>query len=62
METLLSEIEAFCDAQGIAPSKFGELAMKDKRFVFDLREGRRVWPETAQAVRSFMASFKRQAA
>lgn len=62
MDTLLSEIEAFCDAQGISPSKFGELAMNDKAFVFDLRRGRRIWPETGNSVRNFMATYKREAA
>ena len=56
--TLLSEIEAFCEHHGMSVGRFGELALNDKPFVYQLREGRRVWPETGSKVRDFMASYK----
>jgi hypothetical protein len=64
MEQLLSEIESFCEAQGMKPTTFGELAMGDKRFVHDLMgkngKPRRVWPETADRVRNFMVTYRPQ--
>lgn len=63
MEQLLSEIEAFRQANEMSKSRFGELAMNDKAFVFDLEKGeRRILVETAEKVRQFMISFKREAA
>lgn len=58
MSTLLSDITAFCEAQGIKPSRFGELALNDKPFVKQLQNGRRVWPETEATVRRFMATYR----
>ena len=55
---LLIDIELFCKAQELAESTFGRLSVKDWRFVRDLRNGRRVWPETEAKVRRFMASYK----
>lgn len=40
------------------PTRFGELAMSDKGFVFRLRNGRRTWPETEAKVRRFMAAYR----
>jgi hypothetical protein len=62
METLLSEIDAFCRAHGISESQFGKLALNDKPFVKQLRNGRRVWPETADRVRAFMVTYRRKEA
>lgn len=56
-EVLLSEIDAFLgrsDVQ-ISETAFGKLAVNDGHFVADLREGRRVWPETADKIRRFIA-------
>lgn len=58
MEQLLSDIEAFCDAHDLSTTRFGELALNDKPFVKQIRAGRRLWPETEQRVRSFMASYR----
>jgi hypothetical protein len=62
MSTLLSEIEAFMATHEIAPTKFGDDALGDRHFVRQLREGRRVWPETEAKVRGFMATYRPQAA
>lgn len=61
MSTLLSDIKAFCEAQGLAQTRFGELALNDKPFVSQLEGGRRVWPETEAKVRTFMAGYRPQA-
>lgn len=52
---LLSEIDRFLRAEGIGEHRFGILAANNGRLVERLRDGRRVWPETADRVRSFMA-------
>lgn len=39
---------------------FGDLAMKDRHLVRQLRNGRRLWPETEAKVRAFMASYASQ--
>jgi hypothetical protein len=57
MADLIHEIEAFCEAQDMSPWQFGVLALNDKPFVKQVRDGRRVWPETEAKVRSFMASY-----
>lgn len=57
MEQLLDEIRTFCAAHDMAYSRFGELALNDKPFVSQLENGRRLWPETEQKVRQFMATF-----
>lgn len=57
MNTLLSDIEAFMNARHMKPTTFGHQALGDKHFVRQLREGRRVWPETEAKVRRFMATY-----
>lgn len=62
MSTLLSEIEVFIAAHGLAETTFGQRAMGDKHLVKQLRgEGRtrprRVWPETEAKVRQFMLTY-----
>lgn len=58
MSDLLTEIQVFCEAHGIKPTRFGELALNDKPFIAQLESGRRVWPETAAKVRRFMATYR----
>lgn len=57
MSNLVSEIQVFCKAHEIAPTRFGELALNDKPFVDQLIKGRRLWPETEAKVRDFMATY-----
>lgn len=54
MKTTLSEIEQFLRIHDMPASKFGRLAVKDPRFVYDLRKGREMKPATAQRVWEFM--------
>lgn len=57
MSNLVLDIQVFCKAHEIAPTRFGELALNDKPFVAQLEAGRRLWPETEAKVRDFMASY-----
>lgn len=57
METLIQDIAAFCAQNGISETRFGDLALNDKPFVKQVREGRRLWPETERKVRDFMAAY-----
>jgi hypothetical protein len=54
--TLLSEIDKFLAAEKIGEHRFGILAASNGRLVERLRNGGRIWPETEEQVRSFMAS------
>lgn len=58
MEQLLSDIEAFCATHGLAETRFGELAMGDKPFVKQLRDGRDIRVSTVHKLRAFMASYE----
>lgn len=63
MDTLLTEIEAFMATHGMSQTAFGQAALGDRHFVRQIREeGRRVWPETAAKVRTFMATYRPQQA
>lgn len=53
---LLTEIDRFLAAEGIGEHRFGILAANNGRLIERLREGGRVWPETEERVRSFMAN------
>lgn len=57
MDPLLTEIEAFCIAQALSEWQFGELALKDRKFVGQLRAGRDIRRSTIGKVRTFMASY-----
>lgn len=54
---LLSEIEAFLGHPKVdmTETAFGIAALNDGKFVPTLRAGRRVWPETQERVRNFIA-------
>jgi len=57
MKTLLTDIRAFCSANDMPVTRFGELAFRDTAFVLKLERGRRVWPETEAKARAFMAAY-----
>ena len=57
---LLSQIEVFLTEAKMPPTVFGCSAMGDPNFVFELRKGRRVWPETAEKAREFMGGVNRE--
>lgn len=54
--SLTSEIDAYLDRTGQTATAFGRAATGDPSFVFDLRKGRRCWPETEAKVRAYMAA------
>ena len=53
---LLSEINKFLAAEKLGEHRFGILAANNGRLVERLRSGGRIWPETEEQVRKFMAS------
>nr|WP_218821415.1 hypothetical protein [Sphingomonas laterariae] len=61
MATLLEDIEAFLLRHNMAPSSFGG-ELGDRHFVRQLRNGRRVWPDTERRVRAKMAEHDHEAA
>jgi hypothetical protein len=61
MANLIQDIDAFCESYKISASQFGLSALNDKPFVHQVRNGRRVWPETEAKVRQFMSSYRASA-
>lgn len=59
--TLLAEIEKFCAEAGLSESQFGTLALNDKNFIPQLREGRDVRLSTVERVRAFIAAQEKAA-
>jgi hypothetical protein len=57
MESLLSEIELFIAAHGLAETTFGHKALGDKHFVRQLREGRDIRLSTQGKVKQFMLTY-----
>ncbi|MBK7162395.1 hypothetical protein [Sphingorhabdus pulchriflava] len=51
---LLGEIEQYIEQHGISPTRFGRLAVKDPRFVEDLRSGRSPRRRTLERVSAYM--------
>lgn len=62
MNPLLSEVEAFLATHEMAPSRFGLAAVGDNHLVTDMKDGRRLWPETERKIRLFMATYRADAA
>lgn len=52
---LLTEIREFLRLSGMGRSYFGKASCGNSELVSRLEAGRRVWPETEQKVRAFMA-------
>lgn len=53
---LLPAIDRFLAAENIGEHRFGMLAANNGRLVERLRSGGRVWPETEDRIRSYIAS------
>ncbi len=45
------------DANGLSATAFGDLYANDRHLVRQLRNGRRLWPETEAKIRKFMAEY-----
>lgn len=57
MANILEDIEAFMEANGLSATAFGDLYSNDRHLVRQLRNGRRLWPETEAKIRKFMAEY-----
>lgn len=57
MSTLRS-IETFLRRTGMPPTRFGRDAMRDPRFVFDLRNGREPSDRTRRRIEHFMNIYQ----
>lgn len=55
---IAADIDAFCERFDMSAITFGRKAMGDPHFVRDLRNGRRLWPETEAKARRFMKEFE----
>lgn len=55
---LLREVEKFLKSSNMPAARFGREAVKDPRFVFDLRNGREPRPRTVERVRAFLEAFQ----
>lgn len=53
---LLPRIEEHIAANRITATQFGRMALRDPRFVFDLRCGRRLRPATVAKVETYLGS------
>ena len=51
---LLREVEKFLRQTDVTPTRFGRDALRDPRFVFDLRNGRDPRPRTVARVRAYL--------
>ena len=54
---MLMQIEAFLRAEAMPWTRFGRLAVRDPRFVQDLRNGREPRPETRARIAAFIARY-----
>jgi len=61
MAKLLDDIEAFLATHSMKPTNFGA-ALGDRHLVRQMRAGRRLWPETEDKVRRYMATYRPDAA
>jgi tRNA-dihydrouridine synthase len=60
-ETLRRHIDRFLKRTGCAPTTLGRQAMGDPSFVAELRDGRRVWPDTEKKVRAWIREYEARA-
>ena len=54
-DPLLDTIEEYLQTTGLSATRFGRLAVKDPRFIEDLRAGRVLRPKTSKRVQEFLA-------
>ena len=58
MKTLLSDIEKFTRRHNLSEWQFGEMAMNDRHFLRQLRDGRDLRMSTVEKVQRFMTSYR----
>ena len=54
---LIRKIEVFLRHTRMPATNFGRMAVRDPRFVYDLRQGRSPRPETEERVEHFMNTY-----
>lgn len=54
------EIELFLRRTGMRPARFGRLAARDPRLVFDIRAGREMRATLARRARTFIVTHETQ--
>jgi hypothetical protein len=59
---LLGRIELYLRRSGTKPTRFGRDAVRDPRFVFDLRRGREPRPRVSARVSAFLDEAERRIA
>lgn len=59
---LIEAIDRFLATAGMSEITLGRKALGDPHFVRQLRNGRRVWPETEAKIRRFMTEWDTQQA
>ncbi len=52
-------VERFLRDQNLPPTKFGRMAARDPRLVFDMRMGREIRPEMETKLRQYIAAHTR---
>jgi hypothetical protein len=57
---LLRRIEFYLRRSGTRPTRFGRDAVRDPRFVFDLRRGREPRPRVTERVTAFLDEAERR--
>ena len=57
-QNLLTEVREAMTLLGVEAHRFGILAANNGRLVDRLEKGGRLWPETEERVRSFIASVR----
>jgi 2,4-dienoyl-CoA reductase-like NADH-dependent reductase (Old Yellow Enzyme family) len=60
--TILSKIEAYLRRTGTPPTRFGRDAVRDPRFVLDLRRGREPGARTCARVAAYLEQTDRSVA
>lgn len=58
---ILHDIDAFLRRTNLSETYFGRQAANDWKLISQLRKGRRLWPQTEQRIRDFMASYRPRA-
>lgn len=61
-KSLISEIDQFLAESGMPEYRLGWLAVNNRRLVERLRAGGRIWPDTEEKVRAFIASQRQNEA
>lgn len=59
-QKLIEDIDVFLTETSMKPTRLGTNALGDPGFVSGLRNGRKVYSDTDQKVRAYMAAFRKE--